>query len=1281
MSLIVGIGASAGGLDAFKSFFGNAPADTGMAFVLVQHLSPDHKSMLSELLARTTEMSVVEAVDDVEVEPNRVYTIPPDATLTIQKGRLKVERPAPPRNNRRPIDTFLQSLAEDQGANAIGIILSGTGSDGTLGLAMIKEQGGLTLAQAEFDHHAMSGMPQSAAATGQVDEVMAVEDMPARIIAYRDHRNGAGRKDGERFGHDEASQLATIIGALRARSGHDFSEYKEKTLLRRLQRRMHVRHVETSAAYIECYRKDPDELDMLFRELLISVTQFFRDPAAFEALATLIIGPLLAGKGADDEVRIWVPGCATGEEAYTIAILVREAMDSCRGKPKVQIFATDIDDRAIAAARLGRYKGPVSGVSAERLDRWFNEDGSDYCVVPEIREMCIFSPHSFIKHPPFSRLDLVSCRNLLIYIDTRMQDRVMQTFHYALKPAGALFLGSSESVTRVGRLFSTSDKKYRIFERRDVDRASLPDVTGIGRRLDPGFHPPVSRLRKDDWIEKSALHATEKYNPPHVVIDKADQVVRFSGAAIGQYLELPSGAPTYALFDILRKSLRPAVRTLLKQTRDKSCETRHDNIPIRIDGRLRLVSVIGEVLASPGGEAGCIALVFQDAGGSKADDVTKADGDNVDAVKALEQELLTTRIQLQATIDELEVANEELKSSNEEHQSVNEELQSSNEELETAKEEMQSVNEEVQTINAEMSSKNELLVSLNSDLKNVFESTEIATMFLDMGLRVKSFTPGITDIFHLRDADIGRPITEVVSLVEYPELEKDVRTVLRKLGVVERELTLKSAGATYVLRVRPYRTVHNVIDGVVLTFIDVTGRHAVDAALRRSELLYRTLFDGIDEGFCIIEKVVTAACDPSDFIYIVANPAFTVHTGVADVIGKTMRTAFPAEAQAWYETFDEVLRTGEARRFERPLETGQLLELLAFRLGDDNSRQLAVIFSDISARRKAESSLRLAEQQFHALAETIPQLAWILDGDGGFIWVNRRWVDYTGTTLTDVQGDRWRSLHDPDELARVEARRRQSIDTGNNWEDSFPLRGRDGNYRWFLTRAEPVRDDIGNILRWFGTNTDIDELRRSEQQRTLVLQELDHRVKNLFAVVIGIVSLSARGATTPADLATTVRGRIAALAISHKLIRPNQLAGGELIGTTTLRDLVEKTLAPYFDAERIEIEGPETRITGDAITNLALVLHELATNAAKYGALSVPAGHLSVSWGITDTRLTLKWRESGGPAVKGAPAREGFGSLLARRSIAGSLDGKLNFDWRPEGLFIEISMLAERLSN
>jgi two-component system CheB/CheR fusion protein len=1158
--LVVGIGASAGGLDAFKAFFGAMPADSGMAFVLVQHLSPSHKSMLAELLGRVTSMSVAEATDGAQVEANCVFVIPPDSTLTITDGRLGVARPAPQRDHRRPIDVFFQSLSEDRGENAIGIVLAGTGSDGSLGLVAIKEGGGLTLAQAESDHRAMPGMPLSAAETGQVDDVLPVEAMPARLMSHKTHlANVATRKGADGARKDAGSYLSTIMAALRARSGHDFSEYKEKTLVRRLQRRMQVLRVDTPEGYIEHYRRQPEELDLLFRELLIGVTEFFRDPAAFDALNSGVLKGLVAGKGADDEVRVWVPGCATGQEAYSIAILLREAMGGRRARPTVQIFATDIDERAISVARLGRYRKPVAGLSLERVERWFTEDGDDCCIVPEIREMCVFSTHSIIKHPPFSKLDLISCRNLLIYIDAAMQDRTIRTFHYALKPGGRLFLGLSESVTRAARLFLAQDKKHRIFERREIDRPTLPDLGRRGGRFETASAPrPTPDHRAVDRIEAHTRQVTEKYNPPHVVIDAQDQIVRFSGPAVGQYLELSPGAPSYALFDILRRPLRPAVRAALKEARSARGAVSHESIPIRIEGRPRFVTLVAEPLTYDGADAAFTALIFREAGARGRDAPETADA--TDAVTALEQELRTTRSQLQSTIDELETANEELKSSNEEHQSVNEELQSSNEELETAKEEMQSVNEEVQTINAELASKNELLTRLNSDLRNLFESAEIATLFLDRDLRVRGFTPATRDLFHVREGDIGRPITEIVTLLEYRQLQRDARTVLRTLTMLERQVSLEDGRMTFILRLRPYRTVDDVIDGVVVTFVDITARAAADEAVRASEAKFRMLFDYMDEGFCTLERVASEPGQPSDFRFLSANQGFEVQSGLSDVVGKTLREVVPGEGPEWFDICDNVLATGESVRFERELVTqGRALEVFAFRFDEGAGPKLGAIFLDVSQR-----------------------------------------------------------IH-------------------------------------------------------------------HEQQQALLLRELDHRVKNLFAVVGGMVTLSARSAATPRELAQTVQGRLAALASAHRLVLP-QRVGMTSRGHTTLAELVRAILAAYIDPvategeQQVDIDGPEVLVGGDAATSLGLVIHELATNAAKYGALSVSSGGVRVSWSTANGHFSLSWTESGGPPVDGPPSHEGFGSMLAHRSMKGQLGGDMVFQWNPDGLAVVLSAPMERLA-
>ena len=471
-ALVVGIGASAGGLAAFKRFLASTPADTGMAFVLVQHLDPHHKSLLVELLGAHSPIPVVTAKDGLVVKENCVFVIPPDATLTIEDGFLRLTTPAPAREHRRPIDTFFTSLAEDYGERAIGIVLAGVGSDGAIGIRTIKEHGGLTLAQAEVDATAMLGMPSSAVATGLVDHVVPVEAMSSKLTDYHRHLiKVAEKKDGDGHRRDLHEHLEKITSLLHARSEHDFSGYKEATLMRRVQRRMQVLHIDSAAGYLERLQTDKGEIEALFRELLIGVTQFFRDPQAFEALKTRAVVPLLSAKGEGELIRIWVPGCSTGEEAYSMAILLRETLEERHAGREVTIFGTDIDANAVAIARAGRYRKETSGVSPERLERWFVRAGDDYCLVAEIRNMCVFSTHSLVRDPPFSKLDLISCRNVLIYFEGELQDRLTRTFHYALLPDGYLFLGTTEGVTRNSRLFTALDKKNRILQRRDAGGA------------------------------------------------------------------------------------------------------------------------------------------------------------------------------------------------------------------------------------------------------------------------------------------------------------------------------------------------------------------------------------------------------------------------------------------------------------------------------------------------------------------------------------------------------------------------------------------------------------------------------------------------------------------------------------------------------------------------------------------------------------------------------------------------------------------------------------------
>ena len=847
--LIVGIGASAGGLAAFNSFLANMPAQPGMSFVLVQHLDPQHKSLLVELLATNSPMPVLTASDGVTVQKDCVYVIPPDATLTISDRVLHLATPAPARQQRRPIDSFLVSLAEDQGECAVGIVLSGTGSDGSIGIRAIKEQGGLTLAQAEFDAHAKTGMPQSAAATGMVDQVMAVEAMPRRLVDYHAHMiSVAERKDGDGTRSDVRERLSEITALLHTGVKHDFSGYKETTLIRRLQRRMQVLQLDTVAAYIDRLKDEPAEANCLFQEVLIGVTEFFRDPDAFASLKLLALDPLLAAKRPEDGVRIWVPGCSTGEEVYSIAILLKEAMQGLGSnfKRDIKIFGTDIDANAVKFARAGRYRKRSTGLSPERFERWFTNDGGDFCPVPEIREMCVFSAHSLVKDPPFSKLDLISCRNLLIYLDNDLQTRVTRTFHYALNPGGYLFLGTSESLGRHSRSFSILDKKHRVLQRNDAGKGVLP-ASQVPASL--ARHPPLSEIvakpvaSVQDRIDKSVQRVMEQYAPAYFVIDRNHEILRFSGSETRHYLEPSPGAANLHLFSILHKTLRPAVRAALQKALADQQPVVSDNLSMRIDGKSRALTLIVEpIIESAGKERGICVVAFRDASPSAVAVEPDMQTTSLDAVAAMEKELNATRFQLRAASDELETNIEDMKSTTEEFQAVNEELQSSNEELETAKEEMQSINEELQTVNSELASKNELLTRLNSDLQNLLDSTRIATVFLDDDLRIRHFTPALTELFPLRDGDHGRPITEIVNLLSYEDLKRDVAEVQATKAIVQHEVALKDKSATYLLRIQPYKTVTDVIDGVVLTFVDISERKRDEERklLLADELHHRT---------------------------------------------------------------------------------------------------------------------------------------------------------------------------------------------------------------------------------------------------------------------------------------------------------------------------------------------------------------------------------------------------------------------------------------------------------
>ncbi len=829
--LIVGIGASAGGLEAFEGLFRALPADTGMSFALMTHLARGHASSLVEILSRYTTMPVHATTDGAQMVPNHVYVCPPDHVMTVVDGRLRLQLRTY-ESHRKPIDVFLSSLADTHGEAAIGILLSGGGTDGTLGIKAIKERGGLTLAQgSDGSGPLQTGMPDTAVAAGVIDLVLPVEAMAGRLAAYaRDFGRIEALIEEERRlqseGADHRGGYRAIYAILQKQIGHDFSGYKEQSFQRRVRHRMQVLQVASLRQYITRLREDPEEVTSLFRDLLIGVTNFFRDPAAFEALEKNVVPRLFEGKGAADTVRVWVPGCATGEEVYSIAILLREFMGTLHAPPKVQVFATDIDEQALVVARTGRYPEPLlENVSRARLKRFFTGDDVSYAVNKEIRDMCIFSAHSVIKDPPFSRIDLISCRNLLIYLGAEFQARVIPIFHFALKPRGYLFLGTAENVSQFANLFAPVDKRQRIFQRRDHISSPLR-LSALSTPADREIPPATDMRRALGAMVTNLRHAVEtrvleRFAPAHVVINHEGDILHYS-ARTGKYLEPAPGIPNRQLVAMARRGLRLDLRNALREAVQTRRTAMRERISVELDDRVQLVNVTIEPLGD--NERDPLFLVlFQDVGSP----VTPADMPQREAGEGsnrqLEQELRDTRERLQATIEEYESAVEELKSSNEELQSMNEELQSTNEELETSKEELQSVNEELQTVNSELNAKVDEAERANSDLRNVFESTQIATIFLDDDLVIRSFTPAVAGIFNLISSDRGRPLTDIVSrLADAGDLKRDVQSVLENGHAIERRVQRADGSAHYLMQILPYRGANNLTDGVLVTFVNVS---------------------------------------------------------------------------------------------------------------------------------------------------------------------------------------------------------------------------------------------------------------------------------------------------------------------------------------------------------------------------------------------------------------------------------------------------------------------------
>jgi len=859
---IVGLGASAGGLEAFEHFFRNVPSDSGMAFLLVPHLDPGHPSILTEILQRSTTMPVVEAQQSMVVAPNSVYVIPPNRDMAIFHGVIQLSVPERPRGHRMPIDAFLRSLAEDQGEKAIGVILSGTGTDGTMGLRSILGAGGVSFVQdpasAKYD-----GMPTSAIQAGFATYVLPTERMPEAMLTGA--RTLAVSKESP---PTDGSSLSRILMLLRSGTGHDFSKYKKTTVGRRIARRMSQHDIESIEVYAHYLKEHPREVQLLFKELLINVTSFFRDPKAFIALKKDVLPQMFAGKPEGYVFRVWVAGCATGEETYSLAILMREFMDETGQDFKIQFYSTDLDEDAITVARGGTYPPNISqDILPDRLHRFFVKEEAGYRVKKEIREMAVFAVQNVIKDPPFTKLDLVSCRNLMIYLETELQDRVIRAFHYALKPGGVLFLSPSESVGDHDGLFAPLNREWKLYQ--PIHSVTTARVTAIGPPWPaesdgtPTPVAPVEILKATHFAELTQRVLLQSYAPASVVTDLKGDILYVHGDT-GKYLRPAPGQATLNVVEMARESLQPDLSAAVHRA-SKGVSMLSRELLVETEGGGRTVSVSVRPLADPDAGEGLLLVSFQDvapaAHGKSARGKRAAAAVDSQRIEELERDLAYTKENLHATIEEQQASNEELKSTNEEMQSTNEELQSTNEELETSQEELQSVNEELVTVNAELETKIGQLADVQNDMKNLFDSINVGTIFLTERLVIRSFTREAERIYHLVSSDVGRPLVDIKSDLEGADILAQAPSVLETLTAYEREVRT-TGGAWYLARIQPYRTLDNAIDGVALTFVPLTEIREMREELLKARNLAENIIDTVREPLVVVDtalRVVSAS--------------------------------------------------------------------------------------------------------------------------------------------------------------------------------------------------------------------------------------------------------------------------------------------------------------------------------------------------------------------------------------------------------------------------------------
>jgi PAS domain S-box-containing protein len=1187
--LIAGLGASAGGLLALRTFFTSTPSDSGIAYVVILHLSPDHDSQLAKILQRATAMPVMQVTAKTLLEPDHVYVIPPDAHLTAEDGYITVSPNIDWADRRAPVDTLLRSLAKSHGEWSMAIILSGTGANGSMGLKHIKEHGGAVFVQ-DPGEAAFNDMPRHAIATGLVDEVLPVADIPARIISYRNMLNlvhSAGEPDDP--GKEEQEALRIILTELRLHTGHDFTNYKRQTLVRRIQRRIRVWELPDLPSYAAYIAREPEECHALLKDLLISVTNFFRDNMPFEELAKNIIPELLKGKAAGDQLRIWVAGCATGEEAYSIAMICADLTRGLVSRPQVHIFATDIDESAIAAAREGSYTvNDAADVPQEWLSRYFTKEGTGYRVDRELRETVLFASHNFLKDSPFSRLDLVSCRNVLIYFNQVAQKRVIETFHFALNPGGFLLLGTSESVDAANDLFSVYNRDQHIWRSRLLTSKKIIIPEGLPRLELPkvSMHVPVEQQRQN--ISFGGLHQqmVELYAPPSLIVNEDFEVLHISEHAT-HYLRFMAGEPTQNLLKLVRDELRTELRSALYGAARLKKRVSAMGLQMRLDNDTAIINLhVQPMPESSVAVRGYMLVLFEPVPATGKDSTVVLSSDEP-ASRYMEEEMMRLKLQLRASNEQHEFATEELKAGNEELHAMNEELRSASEELNSSKEELQSINEELSTVNQELRIKVDESNLTNNNLRNIINSTDVGTIILDRSFRVVLFTPAAQAIFNLIGADYGRSLSDITNRLLEDKLEVDAEQVLQTLQTLERELEATN-GCVYLTRLTPYRTKDDHIQGVVISLLDITARKHAEQSLRKAEERYRLKLEGdveqrtaeLKESKDLLQTTINSSLDMIqvfravrneqgeivDFTWILNNQSAEQVYG--EVLGQRLLTVSPGVVEAGiFETFKKVVETGMPDQSEQHFTYAQFdgwFYQSTVKLGDG----VASMTTDITRRKAAEQELRQSKILLQHIIDA-PDIGIAvykaLRDESGVItdyvhqYINRASRDMLGEDLTNTL------LSDHGESGTSQMPLfNEVIETGrgNRYVREILFRG---HYVWFSITNTPLDGE-----RLVHTWEDITARKSAEAEILRLKDEIAQKATNKYKDLFN--SIAQPAATL--EVLFDEQGHM----VDHRFLETNP-AHEEMTGISR-QDMLDKRIAemmPAISAMLIQLAGKPGR--------------------------------------------------------------------------------------------------------